>query len=68
MKTLSRMFVTSEEVGQGGVQAVRRPPQKLLLPLHHPASPVLIVQTAEEEAVVPHLEEDEHIFNYLLSH
>ena len=54
---LGYFFVTSEEVGHRWREAVGGSPQQLLLPVQHPASSVLVVQTAKEEAIISHLKQ-----------
>lgn len=46
---------TCEQVGNWRLEARRRPPNKLLLFIYLPLFSVLVVQTAKEKAVVPHL-------------
>lgn len=55
------MEVTSEEVSHRGCEAVRGPPQKLLLLLYHPVISVLVVQTSKEKAVISHLEQNTRV-------
>ena len=47
---------TSEEVCIWRLEALRGPPQQLLLQGPDPVGPVLVVQPTEEEAIVAHLE------------
>ena len=47
---------TSEEVCIRRLEALRGPPQQLLVQGPDPVVPVLVVQPTEEEAVVTHLE------------
>ena len=50
------VLCTSEKVCIRRLQALRGPPQQLLVQAPDPVVPVLVVQPTEEETVVAHLE------------